>query len=1148
MSSNVKPYTSTVFTSTSPSISTLGPGTLILANGTILPVLPPPQTLLPTPTILNTFPQNNSTVIVVSKSITTPTSSTITQKSVNSNVTIKKIQSCNTNIKPMVKLKPKYCLTNTTQVNKVPIPALTSRYANNSIVLSDSKPNKPKKPAVKDKVEIKKGVKRPNEQETNVGAKKSKDNEDKNNTEKEIVEDKLIEPVTIEKRIENTVENNENSEKDVEQTKSTTQKQTEQQENVEKPTKEIRSNENVSTEKETSTQQKINSESNSLTPTISEVSVSKEPPISIQSSSTMEIVPETQEIKNLDLNLPHSELSNDIFASLQVPTGCQNPESTSPTAAFLLAFPLVSSLNGVKVTEVIDDENTESQRGTPTLLQIGTMDTTKVTQSQTDSLSSSFLNLDSFNFFSSKDIFYNNYSGCTTTTTSNSTTITSSLTQDTVTRSTELPVSNNILNKDKFNYNKVKNKELFSTSKDLNNLNSITDLPNLELNTITTQLPNYHINNKLKQTTEQLTKSVEEKQTFQNQNKTYSQCSFNNNDTLSINNSYTSVSKNYTTPLHTNSNNYSYNYTDTNFNQNHYKNIPKTDTRSYYPLSYNNYQDYRKNDVQCSSNYTSNTQNYQKEKIPNVSVKPKQTNQNKQPINWMTTPDNRLQTCTTDYFLPPFTKEADFNTIYPTNSFVSVNQSNYFNSSTMYTTSDINNSISDSRKSLDIPLMPVNQRNDMEENQFSWSPTKIPQFLDPPHSFVPSTLPTLVGDLALPPFQDQKIDFKFKERKDRRQKSSTYENHTNFLSVSQLVDHNKTESSVPARTSARRNSGNRSKNNTPKVKRASKAPQDTKQDKSQLKSLPNFNVQSHDLFCDQNKSTDRNSTKNTSSSSYSAEALIGNQMQSDAVTKRQNYTNSGKTLSVPSFLAENIIPPYFPTVDLPTQDNNYIQQNQNYQTNSFTHNFTTSFQNNTSYTSNSFIPSVSTITTTYLPTNNFMHDMQNHDYMSDNLNLFPSIENKNYNKNYNRSSTNNVREDKTGSQLVQPNCSNQYKKSSTSTSVKKKNSNETSLPGFEFPFLSMPASINSPILPDDFHNHTSFLPPPTTPYSCKNPLYSKQNSELTSSGLLPPPLPPVPSASRASIQHPEISPSINTAGTSLTNFNLSAIFPEINKV
>lgn len=53
-----------------------------------------------------------------------------------------------------------------------------------------------------------------------------------------------------------------------------------------------------------------------------------------------------------------SELSNDLFANLQVPQSGSNPESLSPTAAYLMNFPLVSTDISSKIA---DDGNNESQ-------------------------------------------------------------------------------------------------------------------------------------------------------------------------------------------------------------------------------------------------------------------------------------------------------------------------------------------------------------------------------------------------------------------------------------------------------------------------------------------------------------------------------------------------------------------------------------------------------------------------------------------------------------------------------------------------------------------------------------------------------------------------------------------------------------------
>ncbi|XP_055708155.1 uncharacterized protein LOC129804649 [Phlebotomus papatasi] len=73
-----------------------------------------------------------------------------------------------------------------------------------------------------------------------------------------------------------------------------------------------------------------------------------------------EIIPEPQEIS---APLSHSDLSNDIFASLQVPSGGSNPGCLSPTAAFLMTFPVVSSAGGGKNPETTLSEDSPSNAG-----------------------------------------------------------------------------------------------------------------------------------------------------------------------------------------------------------------------------------------------------------------------------------------------------------------------------------------------------------------------------------------------------------------------------------------------------------------------------------------------------------------------------------------------------------------------------------------------------------------------------------------------------------------------------------------------------------------------------------------------------------------------------------------------------------------
>ncbi|XP_063236702.1 uncharacterized protein LOC134538977 isoform X2 [Bacillus rossius redtenbacheri] len=89
-----------------------------------------------------------------------------------------------------------------------------------------------------------------------------------------------------------------------------------------------------------------------------------------------------------NLSLQTNEFPSDIFASLQVPSGGQHPESISPTAAFLLAFPLVSSS---KVSDMIDpqDVDCDSLHGASSLLQIGNIDHYSATKKDASTVSSS---------------------------------------------------------------------------------------------------------------------------------------------------------------------------------------------------------------------------------------------------------------------------------------------------------------------------------------------------------------------------------------------------------------------------------------------------------------------------------------------------------------------------------------------------------------------------------------------------------------------------------------------------------------------------------------------------------------------------------------------------------------------------------------
>ncbi|KAJ8920342.1 hypothetical protein NQ315_012004 [Exocentrus adspersus] len=1137
----------------------LGPGTLLFGNGLTVPVLPQPQPIL-----------TNSTNLILNPTFYTVPRVTQTQEVNNCSnkveVTKSKVQITSTPTKTLPFIRPKYCLTKTTQVNKVPIPALTSPYANSYCLFNDTKSSSnEKKEAVKSKKsnnkvssdvgvcaknDTKKVVKRKNDVEKEGNVKRTKKDLDHGQSNSEIcakdvgVGSAITEPTTL---------------GDSSEISATTLKSNEAENIIEKVVADkpniCDSNKIPQTVQPQSTDLKPKNSFNVSEEKLDsgtcenkeDSSKGSQSTVTSSSVTTTLTVPASHDIKNLEISLPHSELSNDIFASLQVPAACQNPESTSPTAAFLLAFPLVSS--GVKVTEVIDGDNSESHSVTPTLLQIGTMDNTKPTQSQSDIITSNFLNLDSFSFFS-KDIcagFESNYPAVGNSQTQASTTVNHTAKVDATSNSSVyvnvkspcLPTSvaepikqncdlfckktvdtSNSINKEVKNYERSNSNKKFNDNSILYNA-QIQPNSKADLNCLPPKVDSVHKNFEAKSQYHIPT-------TYPN-----SVCDLNYRPDLiktcvASTCSYTNVNRDYTNPLYTNCNNYNYNYhPDTNFNQSYYKNIPQSESKSYYPLNYESYPDYRKNDNNLTGKYY-NAPTYTKEKKNANVVRAKATTESKQPINWMTTPDNRLHN--SEALLTPFCK-PNFSQTYPFSSYVT-SSSSYFATSTMDSSNNTNCAL-EAKKCIDLPIVSLNshQRLDVEDKQFSWSPTKLPHFLDPPHTFVTSTLPTLVGDLALGntlPFTEQRNEYKpVKENKDFRQVSKTlnYENQSNFLSVSQLVDHGKTES-VPAKTSSRRNSGSRSKANNVQQKPKRVIKQDCKDllphcgvNNENMRTVNNYNPFSNiDTFT---KSSHKNA-----SSSYSAEALIGNQVPDDLNKRYQSSSN--KALGASSFLAENIIS-CFPPVDLPQE--NFIPQNQNYQTNNFTH---TCFQNNT-YSSNSFIYTAPS----YLGTNNF--DPSSYDYLPDGgINPMPNLSAKD-DKHYSSAKNCNKQVNKEEKSNHHSNCHNNNANTNNMKKAKRKLASETNTALFDFPFLPIPGTNNSPILPDDFHSHTNFLAP-TTPFSCKNSLYPKQGNDISATALLP--LPPV---CRGNIQHSEISPSINTVGTSLTNFNLSTIFPEINK-
>ena len=619
--------------------------------------------------------------------------------------------------------------------------------------------------------------------------------------------------------------------------------------------------------------------------------------------------------------------------------------------------------------------------------------------------------------------------------------------------------------------------------------------------------------------------------------------------------SFVSVTKPYTDLTYSTSTSCTYGYD----NVNSIINTKTMKNDKMYGLNYQNY-DYRTEGgrtEQFSMYYDQNLQG-SKEKL---STNEKNHNNVKQPVNWMTTPDPRQQTHG-EFLVPSYNKDVDFSgPMYP-NTFQSGVSTTYFNASAnaLYPT-ELHTEVRKFDNTL--PTIPTStfQKSDLEENQFPWSPSKLPQFFETAHNFVSGTLPTLVGDLALGNTQstpsEQKVDRNVCKVKDRRSKTNThFDTQNNFLSVSQLVDRNK-ESTT--RVGNRRNSSSRSSKAQKQQKRIQQKTMDAQEMNNPVQNYASVKIhqsgekhlkhQGSDYGNHRNETWTNNANNSTNNNpksrsvnknltSYSAEALIGTQNNVDSPVKHkdQNYIVN-KSLPPVSFLPDNIMP-YFPSVEV-SQDPGYIQQNQNFQAGSFNHNFAATFQGN-SYPNNTFAPNAPTITSNYLATN-FLPDIGTHDYNpiipENSLHVVGGHHQgeKHFNSNQDKLLHGERVEEKRDHRV-----SNFTKKSS-----KRKHHNDPVPSYVDFGFLSMPGSVNSPVLSEDFHHpHSNFLPAPAPAqmYPCKNSLYSKQPSDLGTNVLLP------FSTVKASVQNPEVSPSLNNVGNTLTNFNLSTIFPEINRV
>nr|CAH7723520.1 unnamed protein product [Callosobruchus chinensis] len=229
----------------------------------------------------------------------------------------------------------------------------------------------------------------------------------------------------------------------------------------------------------------------------------------------------------------------------------------------------------------------------------------------------------------------------------------------------------------------------------------------------------------------------------------------------------------------------------------------------------------------------------------------------------------------------------------------------------------------------------------LRTKHYTWSTTKFSNIFEPPQTFVPHSMPSL-------PFNPSSLI----EQKPKEKRTIQQENQSNFLSVSQLVDHNKSDStSAPARVTTRRNSGNRSKGTNPSKNK--RTPKTDTVDKS-VENKHNSGLVVNNEYCYEQKQSNRN----RNSMSYSAEALIGN--QGNEFSNKKVVSAESKSLVTTNFLADSMVT-YFPSMD-----DNYIPHN-NFPSNNFPHN---SFQS-APYSTNNFLYSTPSVAPNHAPPNAF---------------------------------------------------------------------------------------------------------------------------------------------------------------------------------
>ncbi|XP_077291080.1 uncharacterized protein LOC143914662 [Arctopsyche grandis] len=471
-----------------------------------------------------------------------------------------------------------------------------------------------------------------------------------------------------------------------------------------------------------------------------------------------------------------------------------------------------------------------------------------------------------------------------------------------------------------------------------------------------------------------------------------------------------------------------------------------------------------------------------------------------------------------------------------------------------------------------------------EDNQFTWSPSKLTTFGDS-SSLAPCNLPTLVGDLALSIGTENKMpyqslssdqDSSTKDRKCATQKSKDmFANKTNcsqnvemnssngngnFLSVSQLMERGKMETNLMESGSKPCMQDNHKRIIPDNQDRQFNAQLSTGNKPYELisHSVPtsifssdNYSVTQH---IDNSLNTSKDShfnvkldsnTKNINKNNYSTESLLQNNS-----TNYQHMRNKQKSTNYTQ-------KSYGDNTNFPIPSNQYIPsnhplqfdnfpQNQQYVSNTFPYSSSAVTMNSTFYSSANFMSSNTTSAPNYINSGFSVEFGEFSNNLTDNI-FYPTkvetckpkldVDNQDPSKYMYNSKAIPPSKDLNSKAKIEV-CN---KKDSTSQNKRQKKHKNTYSNNFGLPdrcFGSIANQVNSPIgFDDSFFGYVSSSQ--MHPYPSQPPLLSSMQPTPQQSQKINFPIKPGSNVNMSS--------SPNPVGTSLTNFNLSTIFPEINK-